>query len=116
MMAIFFVRRDRFQDHVKRVLGFGSRSGSGSTSGSGSGRDRRGGGNAPGFFKFLHEIRGFHHGQFAQLIYDCGNVSHFTFQSRRGPQPRTYSAGSPRTDDLPFCFVVCFAPARPLPG
>src|SRR6185295_6329319 len=58
----------RFQDDVERGLRLGGRSSGASGGGAGGGdSDGRGGGDAPRGFEFLHEIRGFDHGQFAQL-------------------------------------------------
>src|SRR5208282_1093777 len=78
----FLVRRGRHENHVERVL-HGGRRGRATGSRGGSHRHRRGGGHAPFFFQFLHQVGGFENRQLAQFLYEVCYVSHVTFPSSR---------------------------------
>ena len=72
---------------VYAFIDLGRRSSGSSTATGSSHRYGSRSGDAPSGFEFLNEIRGFYHGQFAQLVNDRCNIRHVSFQSRRPSRP-----------------------------
>jgi hypothetical protein len=68
-------------------------------------RDRSRRANAPFGFKGFNELSRLDNGEAAQLINNRINVRHISFQSRRPPQPRGFSAGQPACRRFTFFLV-----------